>query len=214
VVDNGAVTETLRRDILEDVYPPGVRLVEADLCGRYGVSRAAVRSALLALAGEGLVDREANRGATVRRISVEEAIEITEVRQVLESLVAARAARNATAEDRAELQGIADRMRAAVAGEDVVAYGKLNAELHRALMRVSRHHEAEALVLNLRNRAVHHQFRLSLVSGRPHESLGQHEAIVAAVIAGDEDAAARAMTEHLASVLSVLRRWSEVSPRG
>jgi DNA-binding FadR family transcriptional regulator len=44
--------------------------------------------------------------------------------------------------------------------------------------------------------------------GRPAESLGQHEAIVDAVVAGDAEAAEAAMNAHLRSVMDLLRRWS------
>ena len=74
------VTNQLRDEILEGVFPPGERLVELNLSKRYGVGRASIRAALVELDSEGLVDREANRGATVRRISLEEAIhQITEI---------------------------------------------------------------------------------------------------------------------------------------
>ena len=114
MVDNHAVVERLRGDILASVFVPGERLVELTLSERYACGRAAIRAALVQLESEGLVAREANRGAVVRRVSLEEAIEITEARAVLESLITARAARNATAEDKRELQEIVAEMRDAV----------------------------------------------------------------------------------------------------
>ncbi|MCH9804543.1 hypothetical protein K0U73_12185 [bacterium] len=69
----------------------------------YDCGRAAVRSAFVALTFEGLVEREANRGAKVRRISLREAIQITQARSALESLIAAEAARDASADDHADL---------------------------------------------------------------------------------------------------------------
>src|SRR4029450_4583904 len=99
------VADRLRDDILQGVFPPGERLIELQLSERYDVGRAAIRSALVELDAQGLVRRETNRGATVRRISVAEAVEITEARAALESLVARRAAERATEADRAELGG-------------------------------------------------------------------------------------------------------------
>ncbi len=72
------VTDALRQDILNGYFPPGARLVEAVVCDRYEISRASARAAFLALSAEGLVERETNRGATVRRVSPEEAVQITE----------------------------------------------------------------------------------------------------------------------------------------
>ena len=207
------MTDLLRDDILGGVFPPGERLIELQLTERYGVGRAAVRAALVELDAEGLVQREANRGATVRRISVAEAVEITQARAALEGLIARLAAERATDDDRKALRALVDEMATAVSAGDALAYSKLNRRLHRSLCTISRHRVADELVANLRNRAAHHQFRLALVPGRPTESLGQHRAIVAAVTAGDGDAAEAAMRDHLASVIEVLRHWEAFDTR-
>lgn len=206
-----SITDDLRQDILNGKFEPGDRLLEVPLSAHYSCGRAAVRSALVELTSEGLVEREANRGATVRRISISEAIQITEARAALEGLIAAQAARNATAEDHGELRGIISDMREAVADDRGPSYSELNALLHRRLREMSGHEIAAHLVANLRNRAAHHQYRLALMPGRPNESLGQHAAIVDAVIAGDEDMAATAMRDHLRSVIDVLGRWGDAA---
>jgi len=209
-----AVTDLLRDDILGGVFPPGERLIELQLTERYGVGRAAIRAALVELDAEGLVQREANRGATVRRITVAEAVEITQARAALEGLIARLAAERASDGDRKALRALVDEMAAAVAGEDTMAYSKLNRRLHRSLCTIARHRVADEMVANLRNRAAHHQFRLALVPGRAGESLGQHRAIVEAVVAGDGPAAEAAMRDHLASVIEVLRHWEAFDTRG
>ena len=205
------VTAELRRDILAGVFDPGERLVELQLCERYRCGRAAVRAALGDLDGEGLVTREVNRGATVRQISVEEAIQIAEARSALESLLASRAAINATASEQAELAEIISRMRSVVDRGDHVAYSDLNAELHQRIREIGRHQVASELVGELRNRAYHHHFRLALVPGRPSESLEQHAAIVDAIVDRDPERAAAAATEHLRSVVEALGDWDRQS---
>lgn len=204
-----SVVDLLRSDILGGVFSPGERLIEVDLSERYSSGRGAVRAALLQLESEALVDRHANKGAVVHRISVAEAIEITETRRSLESLVAAMAARNATEAEKAELSSIIAGMEQAVDDHDAAGYSSLNQLLHGRLMDISRHQVSADLVRNLRNRGVQSQFRLAMVAGRQEDSLKQHAAIVEAVTAGDEAAAAQAMTEHLDSVIEVLARWVE-----
>ena len=201
------VTDRLRDDILAGTFPPGERLIELQLTERYDVGRAAIRAALVELDSEGLVQREANRGATVRRISVAEAVEITQARAALEGLIARLAAERASEAERAVLRALLADMTEAVAEGDSLSYSKLNRRLHGSLCTIARHRVADDLVANLRNRAAHHQFRLALVPGRAPESLAQHRAIVAAVTAGDPGAAERAMRDHLASVVDVLRQW-------
>lgn len=205
------ISAELRGDILAGNFEPGERLVELQLCERYRCGRAAVRAALVELDGEGLVSREVNRGATVRRISVDEAIQIAEARAALESLLASRAAINATADERAELADIISRMRSVVERGDHVTYSHLNAELHQRIREVSRQHVAAELVGALRNRAYHHQFRLASMPGRPNESVEQHAEIVDAITAGDPERAAAAATEHLRSVVEALGDWDRQS---
>jgi DNA-binding GntR family transcriptional regulator len=205
-----SVAARLRADILDGVFPPGERLIELQLSERYRVGRGAIRSALVELDAEGLVRRETNRGATVRRISVSEAVEITEARAALESLVARRAAERATDAEREELTALVDQMRTAVEHDDRRGYSQLNRTLHATLPRIARHQVADDLIDNLRNRAVHHQFQLAVMPGRAAESLSQHAAIVTAVVEGDGDAAEQAMRDHLASVVDALRQWEHL----
>ncbi len=207
------VADRLRDDILKGAFPPGERLIELQLTERYGVGRAAIRAALVELDAEGLVRREANRGATVRRISVAEAVEITEARAALEGLVARLAAERASDVDRDRLRALLDEMTDAVEQDEKLAYSKLNRDLHGSLCQIARHRVADDLVGNLRNRAAHHQFRLALVPGRAAESLAQHRAIVEAVASGDGPAAEAAMRTHLTSVIDVLRHWEAFEAR-
>jgi DNA-binding GntR family transcriptional regulator len=203
-------TDLLRAHLLDGTLPPGSRLIELQLAEQYSVSRAAVRNAIGELAKEGLVDREVNRGATVRSVDLDEAIRITEIRVLLEGFIASRAAQVATAEQRDELRGLVASMARALAEDRMGTYSDLNATLHRRLREVSGHDIAADLVENLRNRAAHHAFRLAMFPGRAEESLPQHQAIVDAVVAGDADAAEEAMRAHLSSVIDALQRWAQL----
>ena len=194
-----AVTEALRAAILMGEYAPRQRLVEIDLCERFGTSRFILRAALQELSAQGLVEFQRNRGARVREVSLDEAIEITEVRILLEGHLAARAAERVSRADIAMLRGIVRDMRAAVGKSELLAYSDLNARLHAAVRDIAAHETASRLLRQLRDQTVRHQFSLSLVPGRPRVSLPQHEAIVAAITARKPEEAQQAMHEHLQS---------------
>jgi DNA-binding GntR family transcriptional regulator len=197
--------EVLRDAIMRGEYLPGERLVEAQLCERLGVSRFNVRAALQDLGAEGLVEVQRNKGAQVRKVSLDEAIEITEVRMVLEGLVAARAAERITAAQAKELKQIGSQMRAAVKAGEFRNYSELNQRLHSLVRLIAGHHRADALIETLRGPLVRHQYMVSLLPGRPAISLPQHERIIAAICARDRDGAEAAMRDHIASVIEAMR---------
>src|SRR5689334_10504798 len=199
------VRDALRDAILDGVFLPGERLVEALLCEQFGASRFLIRAALADLASEGLVEVQRNKGAHVRKISFDEAVEITEVRMVLEGLVAARAAARVTDAQASELDEIGLLMRRAVGAGEFRRYGDLNQRLHRLIRDIAGHHAADAIIETLGGQLVRHQFMISLHPGRPAISLPQHERIIEAIRQRDPKAAESAMREHIASVIEALR---------
>ena len=203
-----AVTEALRAAIVAGEFAPRQRLVEIDLCDRFGTSRFVLRSALQDLAAQGLVEFQRNRGARVRDVSLAEAIEITQVRILLEGLVAARAAERVTKSETTMLRKIVKDMRTAVDKSELLRYSDLNALLHGSVRDIAAHETASRMLRQLRDQTIRHQFSLSLVPGRPTVSLPQHEAIVAAITARDPEAAERAMHAHLHSVIEAFRALS------
>jgi DNA-binding GntR family transcriptional regulator len=208
-----ALVEAMRAAIVQGEYAPRQRLIENELCERYGTSRFLVRSALQELTAQGLVEFQRNRGARVREISLGEAIEITEIRKLLEGLLAARAAERITKAEATALRGIVTDMRTAVARSELLYYRDLNACLHASIRDIAAHQTSARLLRQLRDQTVRHQFSLALVPGRPIVSLPQHEAIVAAVTARDPAAAERAMHEHLQSVIEAFRALSATAKR-
>lgn len=211
--ENPTVYDEIRAALLQGEYAPRQRLIESDLVEQFGTSRFAVRTALQELASQGLVEFQPNKGARVRSISLAEAIEITEVRIVLEGFEAARAAERVTAEEAAVLRRLAQDMRTAVTNSEPLQYGDLNVRLHAMIRDIADHGTAARLLRQLRDQTVRHQFSLSLVPGRPQISLPQHEAIVAAIVAGNPVRAQAAMQIHLTSVVEALRDLAADAPR-
>jgi DNA-binding GntR family transcriptional regulator len=201
----GGVADAIRASILAGDVVPGQRLVEVELAETYGASRGAVRSALLQLDHEGLVERVANRGARVRAVSVEEAIAITEVRMVVEGLCAAKAAENVTDRDIEDLRDIGRRMQEAVRTGEIVVYSQLNTALHDRVRELSAQPVATEVLSRLLARNVRHQFKLALRPGRPQVSLPEHLAIIDEICARSPEGAERAARRHVASVIDALR---------
>ncbi|MFI6407233.1 GntR family transcriptional regulator [Streptomyces sp. NPDC050548] len=191
---------------------PGQRLVVQDLADELGVTRSSVREALLDLASDDLVEIVRNRGARVRMISVEEAIQITECRSALERVCARRAAERASEAQRAELTEVGTQLRAAVAENLPETYSALNRRLHDLIIEFSGQVVAKRQLERLNTQMVRFQFRLAMRPGRPQQSLPQLLSIIDAVVAGDADAADAAAEAQLASVIDELRTTGPRDP--
>jgi DNA-binding GntR family transcriptional regulator len=196
----------LRGAILRGELVPNQRLVEADMSSAFELPRAAVRTALVRLEHEGLIEREPHRGARVRLVTEQEAVEILEARAALEGLAANQAAKNITRGRAAELRDVLQRQHAALAKEDLLGASDVNAQLHAKIVELSGHATAQRLISALNSQMVRFQFRTILIPGRPAQSLQEHQAIVEAVAAGDPAKAERAMHRHLTNVAQALER--------
>jgi DNA-binding GntR family transcriptional regulator len=196
----------LREELRTGRLLPGQRLVEAELVESLGASRALVRAALSRLSHEGLVDKEPNRGARVRMVTEDEAVEITQVRAVLEALTAHQAAVNATSEEVDQMRSQIAQMRNLLGQNDLLAYSDCNAKLHNLVQVASHHATAQRLIANLRAQMVRFQYRTILVPGRANESLAEHTALVDAIAAHDPERAEAAMRLHLTHVAETLAR--------
>jgi len=201
------VYRRLRNEIVSGGFHPNERLVEADLALRLDSGRTAIRAALVRLDQEGLVSREPNRGARVRLVSDREALEIEEVRVILEQLIVRHAAQRVTAADLRDLRRSIVRMRERLAQGDPMGYSELNAEFHQRIWAIATHGTAGRLLANLKSQSIRFQYRTILRPGRTASSLREHEVIVEALGSRDPDASEAAMRQHLSQVVETLK-WA------
>jgi DNA-binding GntR family transcriptional regulator len=204
-IDRATPEDRLRHAIVTGRFQPSERLIEADVARELGVGRSAVRTALARLEHEGLVEHERHRGARVRLVTAQEAVEILETRAVLEGVAARHAARNATREDITELERILEGMRKRVDAGDLLGASDQNAVLHGRILEISAHGTVARLIATLKSQLVRFQYRTILLPGRSERSFGEHAAIVQAIASGDSSAAEQAMRTHLSHVAEALR---------
>ena len=101
------VFEKLEEDIITGVYPRGEILTELKLVEQLGVSRTPIREALRRLEQERLI-AESGKGSVVLGITLEDLVDIMDIRQRIEGLAAYYAAKNLTPEGQRELQQISE----------------------------------------------------------------------------------------------------------
>lgn len=198
--------DALRAAIVRGDIAPNARLVEADISTTFDMSRGAVRTALIRLEQEELVVREPHRGARVRHVSDDEAVEILQARAVLEGLAVRQTAERIDDAGIARLQACLARQRELLERGDLLGASDANADLHAALLELSGHATALRLIRALNSQTVRYQYRTILIPGRSAASASEHAAIVEAVIAGRPDDAENAMRSHLFNVAQAMQR--------
>src|SRR5262252_3934528 len=115
---SSAAQQEIERLILDGELAPGAKLAEAWLSERLGVSRGPIREAFRMLEEAGLVRQEKNRGVFVRDIPVEEAMEIYDLRAVMDELAGRRLAGSIAPEQLKRARTIVDGMDEAARSDD------------------------------------------------------------------------------------------------
>lgn len=190
------VRDELERMILGGEVPAGERLNEHQLAEQMGVSRGPVREAARSLEREGLVTTVANQGVFVRKLSIEDALELYDLRAMIAGYLCGRVAETATPDTIEKLHEFLDRMRAAMDAGDEPKYFAQNLEFHDYIATVSGTGRAQVLYTALGKEV--QLFRHRVLRGRSSlaVSIAEHEAIVAAVVKRDADTARRVGAEH------------------
>lgn len=193
------VADVLKRQILEGALVPGQRLISRDLVEELGISRGPLREAFRRLVADGLVDLIPNRGAVVRRLSVDEIANLYQVREALEGFAARRAAEVIDKGDnRARFIDVLERGRRHFTHPDFQAFVVDNRQFHRVIVDMSENPQLSELIDKYQAPVFMIQLRQRIgVDAIVRNSLAEHEAIATAILAGDAEAASDAMRRHL-----------------
>ena len=189
--------DALENDILNGHRAPGERLDPEALGQEFNVSRTPVREAIQQLVASGLVIVQPKKGTFVAQVGIDRLIEMFEVMAELEGMCGRLAARRISPQELAELQGALERCEQAALDGDTDEYYYENEAFHNCIYAAS--HNAfladEARQLKMRLKPYR---RLQLkVRHRMQSSLEEHRHIVAAIEAGDTEAAELTLRSHV-----------------
>lgn len=222
-----AVVRQLLTAVEDGRYPVGARLpAEAVLAGEAGVSRLTLREAVRVLRDKGVLRVEQGRGTFVNptdrwaaldvellstRIMVEgdlvrTARLVTEVRSLIEVGAAELAAARRGPGHLVTLGSTVERMKATVDDEDVGAFSEADLAFHETVLDAAANPLLTALMQPIRAMMVRVRAQTSITLDMRVTAVEAHTAICAAVVAGDQTAARRAMAEHMAETHRVIDR--------
>lgn len=204
--------DRLRQAIISGRFSGGDRLVERALCDQLGVSRSVVREAIRYLEAEGLVETQGRSGPMVARLDWDQARQVYAIRRLLEADAAAACARAADAAVKAQLQAALLRLEAAFAEATPAQLYDATTGFYQVIFTAAGHGVAWEIVQRLNSR-ISRLRALTLATTDRRISGPAHMArICAAICAGNAEAAAQAVREHLDDAAAIARTLLETAP--
>ena len=188
------VAERLRQQIFARALEPGSWIDEQKLSREFGISRTPLREALKVLAVEGLVTMKLRRGAYVTEMSADDVTQVYHLLGLLESDAAGEVARNARAEELAELRALHERLEKQVRQRE--AFFASNERFHLRLLEIAGNRWRAQIVVDLRKVMKLNRHHSLFRRGRLADSLAEHRAIMDALERRDASAAASLMRRH------------------
>jgi DNA-binding GntR family transcriptional regulator len=214
----------IRQKLLDGSVPPGSRLSYGTIGKEIGISATPVREAVGQLASEGFVELVPQLGAIVRELTREEAIELYELREALESFAARRAAERISDRLLRELDhnlaasaGIVEKVKLSgkESADRVIAnrFHTLDLAFHMTIIEASRNRRmlkvvGDSHILTRIFQADRHAFRLDILETTQSE----HEAIAAAIRGRSGDGAHEAMQRHIRNSLDLTLTEADNEP--
>ena len=191
------IRDRVRGMISDGTLAPGERINEQALAVQLGVGRNMAREALRLLERSGLVRITPNRGAEVCKITMEEALDLYDVRAGLAQVAGRLAASRLAASEEASLLTLVQQMQQALAQRDGATYSELNTVFHNLLMAATKN--PRLIDVNAR---IEDELSLYLHKGvytiaQMQGSFGEHERIFEAVRNGRAAEAAEAFEAHV-----------------
>jgi DNA-binding GntR family transcriptional regulator len=205
------VLAALRDMIIEGELPAGERINETALYPQLGVSRTPLREALKALASEGLVELVPNRGAVVRRFTLNDVTQMLEAVKVIEMFAARAACERAGADEISALQSLHSRMRACYNEGDRLEYFKLNQEIHSGLVHAAHNEPLAAMHTGLQARLKRIRYIGNEAPQKWSGAMGEHEEMMVALTARDRDSLAEVVGRHMDETLKRVADQIEIS---
>lgn len=191
------IAEQLKQLIYAGEFKAGDRLNEAALAVRMGTSRGPIREAIRILTGTGLVTPVVNRGVFVRKVSIQEMLEIYELRALVFGFAAERACEHVTDRDRAAFESLLDGMDTAAQENDSGHYYDLNVRFHELVLTLS-HHERARQLYDSYVKELHLYRRQNFnAPGNMRRSNVEHRRIYEAIAKGNAAKAKQYAEEHI-----------------
>lgn len=192
-----SIAEQLKQAIYAGEFKAGDRLNEAALAVRMGTSRGPIREAIRILTGTGLVTPVLNRGVFVRKVSIQEMLEIYDLRALVFGFAAQRACGHITDGDRRRFEDLLAAMDGAAQSNDSGRYYDLNVRFHELVLALA-HSERARQLYDSYVKELHLYRRQNFnTPGNMRRSNVEHRRLYEAIARGQEAKAKQHAEEHV-----------------
>ncbi|MDA8142418.1 MAG: GntR family transcriptional regulator [Thermoplasmatales archaeon] len=198
------VYDAFKGRLLNGFYSRRERITEEGVAREFSTTRTVVRKVFSKLEEESLLQKEAHKGVRVREISLREAMEIIDLRILLEKYAVSHFCETATTGDLERLRGILSSMKDALGKRDHGLYSRLNTQFHEVIYYGSGNNTLSSLLVNIKARLMRYQFKISYIPGRSEESFKEHYRIFLALEKRDALEAQRSVELHLESLRTIM----------
>jgi GntR family transcriptional regulator, rspAB operon transcriptional repressor len=213
-----SVYQAMRQAIVSCVIKPGERLNVEELAQKFGVSLTPVRGAIQQLATEGLIEIRPRSGTFVANLNHQEIDDTFKIRCALECLAGEEAVRRITPEQIRRLKELLRSLKKKVAtDEDRKNHERDNSELHQIIVEAAGNRKLQEMynALNAHIKIVRIHAAETNWPVRMQEEQAEHEAIVAALEARENNVLATALRKHIYrakdSMLAALKASEQAS---
>jgi DNA-binding GntR family transcriptional regulator len=203
------VYDRLRQSILDLTLDPGSPLDETSLSEQFQMSRTPIREALVRLSGEGLVTTLPNRNTIVSAIDFTRLPVYFEALSLMYRVTTRSAAVHRKPEHMAAIRRHQEAFAAAVDRRDAVAMISSNRDFHVAIAEAGGNFYFTTLFTRLldEGRRILRLYYQSFDDVLPHRYVEEHDAMVAAIEAGDADLCDRLATDHAAQIVRQIQSY-------
>lgn len=210
LVDEAA--QALREAILTGAIASGTRLRQVRLAAQLGISRTPLREALMKLEQEGLIELLPGGGLRVAVLNLDEAVELYDIREVLDGLAARLAAQRIDERGIGNLKRQLARMKECLTRQDAHSWFVAHVAFHDGIFRASGNGRLQALSSVVRLSIQRFHPVLLTTPNRLAEAYAEHRDILEAIQAHDAEAAERLARAHIARAKEIALKAMSRTP--
>lgn len=199
------VFNTLREAILKGELKPGERLMELQLAAKLGVSRTPIREAIRMLEQEGLAVTIPRKGAEVARMTEKDMEDVLEIREALDELAAKIACTRMTEDQLKQLETIKETFVESTRSHDVKRIAEADVSFHDVIYEATGNPKLVSMLNNLREQIYRYRVEYLKEEKNYPTLIGEHEAIVEALYARNQNEVVRAMHTHIENQASAVK---------